>query len=57
MRVAGFNIYPARVREVLLSHPAVADVSVRLMRASEGERLKAFVVPRDGTDWDRLPED
>jgi long-chain acyl-CoA synthetase len=57
VQVAGFNVYPARVREVLLSHPAVADVSVRLMRASEGERLKAFVVPRDGTDWDRLPEE
>jgi acyl-coenzyme A synthetase/AMP-(fatty) acid ligase len=30
----------------LLAHPLVDDAAVRLMRADEGQRLKAFVVPR-----------
>ncbi len=52
VQVAGMNIYPARVREVLLEHPAVEDCAVRLMRPEEGERLKAFVVPRAGHEGD-----
>ena len=28
-----------------MQHPAVADITVRLMRPEEGSRLKAFVVP------------
>ena len=32
--------------EVLRLHPYVQDASVRLMRADEGHRLKAFIVPR-----------
>ena len=48
VQVGGINVFPARVREVLRRHPAVEDAAVRLMRADEGTRLKAFVVPRRG---------
>lgn len=48
VQVAGINVYPARVREALLAHAAVADCAVRLMRPEEGSRLKAFVVLKDG---------
>ncbi|PTN38109.1 AMP-binding protein [Desulfonatronum sp. SC1] len=44
VQVAGINVYPARVRDALLTHEAVADCAVRLMRPEEGHRLKAFVV-------------
>jgi len=50
VQVGGVNVFPERVREVLLAHPEVADAAVRLMRADEGGRLKAFVVPRAGID-------
>jgi 4-coumarate--CoA ligase (photoactive yellow protein activation family) len=46
VQVAGINVFPARVREVLRRHPAVRDAAVRLMRPDEGVRLKAFIVPR-----------
>lgn len=48
VQVAGINIYPARVCETLRSHSAVADCAVRLMRPEEGDRLKAFVVLKEG---------
>jgi len=44
VQVAGINVYPSRVRDVLLDHETVADCAVRLMRPEEGHRLKAFVV-------------
>ena len=44
VQVGGVNVYPERVREVLLRHPGVRDAVVRLMRPEEGTRLKAFVV-------------
>jgi 4-coumarate--CoA ligase (photoactive yellow protein activation family) len=47
VQVAGINVFPARVEELLLSHPAVDECAVRLMRPDEGDRLKAFVVPKD----------
>ena len=45
----GSNIYPREVEEVLLRHPAVAEVSV-VGRAHPdwGEEVVAFVVPRAG---------
>jgi len=49
VQVGGINVFPERVRQVLLAHPLVDDVAVRLMRPDEGVRLKAFVVPRAGT--------
>ena len=45
-QVGGVNVHPHRVANVLLSHPEVAEASVRLMRPEEGGRVKAFIVPR-----------
>ncbi|WP_404477797.1 class I adenylate-forming enzyme family protein [Novosphingobium sp. BL-52-GroH] len=45
----GVNIYPREIEEVLLHHPAIADVAVVGIPDDRwGERLKAFVVPRGG---------
>ena len=45
----GVNIYPREVEEVLFTHPDVADVAViGVPDETWGERLKAFVVPREG---------
>lgn len=55
VQVAGSNVFPAQVREVLLAHPQVAEAAVRLMTPTEGERLKAFVVPRPGAERATLP--
>lgn len=55
VQVGGINVFPQRVREVLMRHPAVEDAAVRLMRPEEGTRLKAFVAPKAGhTDAERL---
>ena len=52
VQVGGVNVFPGYVADVLKLHPQVADASVRLMRADEGHRLKAFVAPRQpGWDW------
>ena len=48
--MGGINVFPARVRQVLLDHPQVTDAQVRLMTPDEGSRLKAFVVPSAGVD-------
>ena len=48
VQVAGHNVFPAEVRQVLCAHPEVAEAAVRLMAPNEGQRLKAFVVARDG---------
>jgi 4-coumarate--CoA ligase len=47
VQVGGVNVYPQLVRSALLAHPGVAEAQVRLMRPDEGDRLKAFIVPRD----------
>lgn len=47
VQVAGINVFPSKVRQTLLQHPHVIDAAVRLMRNDEGNRLKAFIVPRD----------
>lgn len=44
VQVGGTNVYPAQVAQVLKRHPGVSEAHVRLMRADEGQRLKAFVV-------------
>ncbi len=45
----GINIMPARVEDVLLSHPDVAEVAVVGVPHPEwGQRVKAFVVPKRG---------
>jgi acyl-coenzyme A synthetase/AMP-(fatty) acid ligase len=45
--VAGENVFPGRVRDVLLIHPEVADAAVRPSGSDVSLRLKAFVVPKD----------
>ena len=43
----GFNVYPREVEEVLLAHPAVAEVAVAGTPSEEwGEIVTAYVVPR-----------
>jgi long-chain acyl-CoA synthetase len=46
VQVGGVNVFPAYVAEVLRMHPEVREAAVRPMRADEGARLKAYVVPR-----------
>jgi 4-coumarate--CoA ligase (photoactive yellow protein activation family) len=52
VQVGGVNVFPPYVAEVLRMHPQVLDAAVRLMRADEGRRLKAFVVPVAGLAQD-----
>lgn len=48
VQVAGINVFPKHVEQVLAAHPAVKACRVRLMRPEEGCRLKAFIVLSDG---------
>jgi len=52
VQVGGINVFPEQVRQALLTHPLVEDAAVRLMRPDEGQRLKAFIVPRAGAEAD-----
>ncbi len=45
----GVNVYPAEVEEILHRHPQVSEVAVIGVPDEEwGERVRAFVVPREG---------
>ena len=46
VQVGGHNVYPGHVAARLRNHPAVKAAAVRLMTPAEGDRLKAFVAPR-----------
>lgn len=54
VQVAGINVFPKHVEEVLSAHPAVKECRVRLMRPEEGNRLKAFVVLNEGYSQEHL---
>lgn len=48
--VSGFNVFPAEVEDVLVSHPAVEDAAViGVPHPHTGEAIKAFVVPVAGS--------
>ncbi len=43
--VAGYNVYPREIDEVLLEHPAILDaVAVGIPDATRGEIIKAYIV-------------
>jgi long-chain acyl-CoA synthetase len=47
--VKGFNVFPREVEEAVLAHPKVAAVGVvGVADERSGERVVAYVVPRDG---------
>jgi long-chain acyl-CoA synthetase len=50
INASGYKIWPREVENVLLEHPAVAEVAVvGVPDAYRGETVKAFVVPRPGS--------
>ena len=51
--MSGFNVYPAEVEDVLVAHPAVAEVGViGVPHPHTGEAVKAFVVLTPGATID-----
>ncbi|ADI30456.1 AMP-binding enzyme [Methylotenera versatilis] len=50
VQIGGINVSLHYVRDILKTHPAVKDASVRMMRPVEGNRLKAFIVFNDNGD-------
>jgi len=54
VQVAGTNVYPKKIENILLKHPKIRECAVRLMRPEEGFRLKAFVVPQGTKDPEEL---
>jgi long-chain acyl-CoA synthetase len=50
---SGFNVYPRDVEEVLMRHPAIAQVAViGIPDGESGEEVCAVVVPNEGDDLD-----
>jgi long-chain acyl-CoA synthetase len=49
IKVAGFQVWPREIEEVLVQHPAVLEAGVAgVPDEARGERAKAWVVPRPG---------
>lgn len=51
VQVGGKNVDPQIVAALIREHPSVANVAVRL---GDNNRLKAFLVPEEGVDGERL---
>ncbi len=55
--VAGFNVHPAEVENVLQSHPSVeAAAAIGVVDSATGERVIAFVTVHDDVDSDGIEE-
>jgi long-chain acyl-CoA synthetase len=51
--VSGFNVYPIEVEDVLVSHPAIAEVGViGVPHPHTGEAVKAYAVANEGMEID-----
>ncbi len=51
--VSGFNVFPAEVEEMLLTHPGVVEAGVvGVAHPHTGEAVKAYVVASTGSDVD-----
>lgn len=51
--VSGFNVYPAEVEQVLLTHPAIEQAAVvGVSHPHSGEAVRAYVVLRKGVHLD-----
>ena len=49
----GENVFPREVEDLLADHDAVAEVAVIGVEDEQfGQRLKAFIVTREGSDMD-----
>ncbi|MFA9557594.1 AMP-binding protein [Evansella sp. AB-rgal1] len=47
----GENVYPIEVEQILIKHPSIEDVAVIGIEDEQfGERLKAFVLPKQGAE-------
>jgi acyl-CoA synthetase (AMP-forming)/AMP-acid ligase II len=57
IKYKGFQVAPAELEALLLSHPNIADVAVIGVRDDEGEEVpKAFVVLKEPQDTDEIIE-
>ena len=56
VQVGGINVFPSRVRDILMQHPEVAEAAVRLMTLHDSPRLKAYVVPKPHADTSDLTD-
>jgi acyl-coenzyme A synthetase/AMP-(fatty) acid ligase len=54
VNVAGNLVKIAKVESVIAACPGVEAVRVRMMRPEEGDRLKAFVIAREGATIQNL---
>ncbi len=56
VQVGSVNVFPSKVRGILMKHDMVKECLVRLMRKEEGNRLKAFIIPNsyDNGSFDEL---
>ncbi len=54
VQVAGVNVFPAKIASAL---ETVSGVAAAFVRLSANGRLKAFIVPAEGSDQDQLRDD
>lgn len=44
IQVAGINVYPEKIRRIILKHPDILECAIRPMTKDKGDGLKAFIV-------------